>query len=642
MAQYIIPFSSRKGQEYEVRVTSPNLLNDVTLTGGSNPITVQEEDDEDLFKPVRLRSGYIRFIDRTGATQRAMMPNSTIECPVELRWEVAGQWQVMFTGFLLPETFTSELWRTPRECELPICCPLTALESLTLPTPSDTSPKNFFWLLSQLLSLTGTQFRYVYIQRRADVADWFFNKFQWAHLLDDDGEMKYNPLELLEHIASFWGYVVRTVWNDLVFVQPDVRDGNGAAFARWTPAQIAQMGDGTAVLSQNAAWGSKNLLDYTCIAGAQETFMPGIRKVTVKADIDAYDDLGDMDFSSIIKKYEETETPQIQLTASGFLVLLYPQTTAPDISSLSQFEQTKDYDLHTSYVDDNNYSYFRIFGSYPDQQPATTHQLNYNFHIQGVGSNADGLIRIVSRKQYILQNCVIAINLQFEGTEDQAISAYLRVGDLYYYYNPHTTPDSYGWSSTKHTFPLQITGNKIADYRELLSPFENYSGFGAIVEYAVAGDVEFGITYAPSRLIISSVSIKIANSRTQSIDAEKDENLYTAEGGAFLDDRDIDLGFATWNGNPTGSAFVLQPSFGYLQEIQYGSTYARPEQVLADRVAEFGQRTRRVMTVDIKTKGSSPTNPRQVVLNEFEDSTYPISISNDWAEDVETLKLIQL
>lgn len=642
MAQYIIPFSSRMGQEYEIRVTSPNLLNDVTLTGASNPITVQEEDDEDLFKPVRLRSGYIRFIDRTGATQRSMMPNNTIECPVELRWKVAGRWQVMFTGFLLPETFTSELWRTPRECELPICCPLTALESLTLPTPSDTSPKNFFWLLSQLLSLTMTQFRYVYIQRRADASDWFFNEVQWAHLIDDDGEMKYNPLELLEHIASFWGYVVRTIWNDIVFVQPDVRDGNGATFARWTPAQIAQMGEGAAVLSQSAAWGSKNLLDYTCIAGSQETFMPGVRKVTVKADIDAFDDLGDMDFSSIIKKYEGTETPQIQLTASGFLVLLYPQTTAPDIPSLSRFEQTKDFDLHTSYVDASNYSYFRIFGSYPDQQPATTHQLNYNFYIQAIGSNVDGLVRIISRRKYVLEDCALAINLRFLSASDQTIQAYLRVGELYYYYNPHSDSHTYGWSRTKRTFPISVTGNKIADYRELLSPFENYSGFGAIVEYAVGGDVEFGITNAPSLLIIESISFKVVNRRTATIDQDKDENLYTAEGGEFLDDRDIDLGFATWNGNPTGLAFVLQPSGEYLQEIQYDGTYARPEQMLADRVAEFGQRTRRVLNVDIKTKGSSPTNPRQVVLNEFDSPTYPISISNDWAEDVETLKLIQL
>jgi hypothetical protein len=164
----------------------------------------------------------------------------------------------------------------------------------------------------------------------------------------------------------------------------------------------------------------------------------------------------------------------------------------------------------------------------------------------------------------------------------------------------------------------------------LFGPYENFNGYGAIVDTPLNGQVEFGIISVEKGCMVTGMSFKIANTFSVSANVESDRktNEYTADGGAYIDDKDIELEFASWNENPTGSAFVLQPSGEYLQEIQYDGTYARPEQLLADRVAGFGQRTRRLLTVDIKTKGTSPTNPRQVVLNEFEHRLQPLTVSD--------------
>ena len=37
----------------------------VSLTGSSQPFTTNEEDDNDIYMPIRTQSGYIRFVIKT-------------------------------------------------------------------------------------------------------------------------------------------------------------------------------------------------------------------------------------------------------------------------------------------------------------------------------------------------------------------------------------------------------------------------------------------------------------------------------------------------------------------------------------------------------------------------------------------------
>ena len=59
---YSISFKSlRAGTVYTVNIGSG--IGDVALKGAAQPFVTQEDDDEDMFTPIRTQSGYLRIVD---------------------------------------------------------------------------------------------------------------------------------------------------------------------------------------------------------------------------------------------------------------------------------------------------------------------------------------------------------------------------------------------------------------------------------------------------------------------------------------------------------------------------------------------------------------------------------------------------
>ncbi len=143
---YTIPFMSREGHSYTVNVYEWDYVGDiVTLTGASEPFVTQEDDDSDIFTPVRTQTGYIRVIDTTGGTLlEDMMPANNIERPVLLMEGGKIRWQ----GFLTAQAY-SQPWDNHRnKISFAVASLLEALDSVDTPTSyvGRTLP------LSQLLS----------------------------------------------------------------------------------------------------------------------------------------------------------------------------------------------------------------------------------------------------------------------------------------------------------------------------------------------------------------------------------------------------------------------------------------------------------------------------------------------------------
>ena len=96
MAYWTIPFQSVNGTDYVVRILGAD--EDTELIGSAEPITTQEDDNDDLFTPVRTQSGYVRFVDETGDTLRKILPSSSLARYVELIRGGAIVWQ----GYIKP------------------------------------------------------------------------------------------------------------------------------------------------------------------------------------------------------------------------------------------------------------------------------------------------------------------------------------------------------------------------------------------------------------------------------------------------------------------------------------------------------------------------------------------------------------
>ena len=141
---YTITFKSlRAGTVYTVNIGG-GIGTAVPLKGGAQPFTTQEDDNEDVFTPVRTQSGYLRVVDDGKDANgnawdwKDLIPATDTSRPVTLTHMIpnpdAGQEgepdEIEVTdwvGFMQAQTFSGVLYGNPQEREFPVQCPLTVV-----------------------------------------------------------------------------------------------------------------------------------------------------------------------------------------------------------------------------------------------------------------------------------------------------------------------------------------------------------------------------------------------------------------------------------------------------------------------------------------------------------------------------------
>jgi hypothetical protein len=124
-----VGFRSLKGIDYTVNISEQGWTGGVTqLTPSDQPFTTQEDDDDDVFKPIRAQSGYLRVIDATGNLLESLMPENNTQRLVQLMVGNAVRWQ----GFLQADAYTQPWLEGKVEIEMPLKSVLGALEDVTI------------------------------------------------------------------------------------------------------------------------------------------------------------------------------------------------------------------------------------------------------------------------------------------------------------------------------------------------------------------------------------------------------------------------------------------------------------------------------------------------------------------------------
>ena len=129
---YTIPFMSRDKNAYTVNVYEWDYTGDVvTLTGASEPFVTQEDDDDDIFTPVRTQTGYLRVIDTTGGQLlEEMMPANNTEKPVRLMLGDTVCWQ----GFLAAQGYSQPWDNHKNKIEFQVISAIYAMKSIDIPS----------------------------------------------------------------------------------------------------------------------------------------------------------------------------------------------------------------------------------------------------------------------------------------------------------------------------------------------------------------------------------------------------------------------------------------------------------------------------------------------------------------------------
>lgn len=646
-----IPFKSlRAGTDYTVNIYDANFSGTaVVLKGGAQPFTTQEDDNEDMFTPIRTQSGYIRILDdgkdangdvlSASDDWKAMVPHTGTDRPVTL---TAGG-NVLWRGFMQPRNFGGVLYGNPQVREFPVQCQITSLNGFDI-DPDDGDIVNFGWLLYYIFSKTGT-WAYFYFQGVDAISDWLQKKVTWLNFIEQDsngnGRSKYDCYQILEDICSFFGWTVRTHGQDVWFMSADDSSVN-YTFRRLQFEDLEDVSEAQAVV---VSPGEFDVIDFVN-TNNEEGYALGCRKVTVSADINKRDNILEIPMEQIQSLFVgKSVSHTVVGDVHTFTVNYYPTDYENNILSVNcywdqttirgRFMAMQVYEGDIS--DLHNYSFEYFLAAFGRNVPfseycfklASKYPISFRYGSITINGNIE-----MKGEVYDQQNQLITVNSGY-------IIACLHIGDNWW--------NGSEWVHSQASFQIPVSDNKIADNRSLNGAYVPYNGYGipignlgGLVEFYCLGSHTDGAVEGES-CRVKSLTFGFARQSNLASNNDLSKNVYTQTNNSkFFEEKNIDLIFASDNGNGTGYGIIMNPSGSYASFVSYTpqsgtATQEHPEQHLANRIANYYSTIRQSETVNLDSDRLGVVAPKDLC-----GDLYPLAISHDWRDDITTLKLIKI
>ena len=99
-----------------------------TLVGAENPLTTQEDADNNVFKPVRIQTGYIRVVTTDNTLVQRLAPSSPFDRLVRVCKIVSENEVCVWQGYMKQQVFTQPINNYRWQIEFPIVSLLGALQ----------------------------------------------------------------------------------------------------------------------------------------------------------------------------------------------------------------------------------------------------------------------------------------------------------------------------------------------------------------------------------------------------------------------------------------------------------------------------------------------------------------------------------
>ncbi len=230
-----IPFKSlRSGTLYTVNIYDADYTGStpVVLKGGAQPFTTQEDDNDDIFTPVRTQTGYLRIVDDGKDADgndfdwKDIIPETDTDRPVTLTHTESGQTVTDWQGFMQAQDFGNTLYGNPQEREFPVQCPLSVISRIDV-NANNKDIQNFAYVLMDCIDQIPTVCRpnKVIIQGGSNAREWLKKKMDWTNLVES-GENnepvgRYDYGTVIEDMCNFWGLCARVYMQTLYLTCAD-------------------------------------------------------------------------------------------------------------------------------------------------------------------------------------------------------------------------------------------------------------------------------------------------------------------------------------------------------------------------------------------------------------------------------------
>lgn len=254
-------FKSRDGYTYGVCLIEEGYTGNqiVQLVPAENPFETREEDDENVFTPVRAQWGYIRVIDTDNTIFDQIVPPNNFSLLVRVwRGSYYGIWPngqfsavtLVWQGFVQSQIYTQPWTEHQSVLELPVKSMLGTLRTLYMPNgPMRIMP------LRELLTLASEQLDVPNLWNNTIFnTDWMANNVFWnvyvmtAALQNEvtyistlnQKTVEYEGLsfyEILQKVAQLFGMTIRENGQTLYFEQLQIAGsatGKKVSFSRFS------------------------------------------------------------------------------------------------------------------------------------------------------------------------------------------------------------------------------------------------------------------------------------------------------------------------------------------------------------------------------------------------------------------------
>jgi hypothetical protein len=669
---YKIVFKSlRSGTTYIVTVGGGEG-DPIQLKGAANPFVTQEDDDEDMFVPLRTQTGSLSIIDDgygdgdnagTPFDWHDLQPATATERPVTLRTSSGGlRWQ----GYLQAQDFSGTLYGNPQERVFPIHCALSAMSGSMVETGSGIH--NFAYIIRQAFSrVPDCNYTRFLFQGGSDARQWLLKKVMWQNFISEDSDgnvsAKYDYYQVMKDICQYWGWTARTYRNYVLFMCAD--DSVETNILTLTSNQLDSLADETSTSAGSISEAFSELTpgDIFTSVDNDEILVRGYSKATVHADVNR---------ASNVMQFAPKVVEDSLESAGGYSWVgedMRGYFTTPKVTTFSL-------DIMEGRGSNGGGFCRRQVYTSEEAETAETQDMMLLPSVDGEPGWVTGSVQIDWKRQMMYNAGRLELNGNvfqgyqiFDAKREDGWVVQMRLGIgtsratakwFSYSFDIDSMQVKAEWTdSAQSSFLANISNGKLNGLVCLdLRPFafsKQYMSYIPIPD----GDAMFGnlyidvlgtegmsfelgnleVTYSRDRVEVAATGTR---SRTMTVE-RKDRTEYTASNNnGSGQEWDVDNIFATDKDGKMAFGFglLMNPDYTYMQQAPHGTTEQVPEQTLATRVANFWQRSRLMLRVMLDSDGLT-VNPRRLI-NINGGQYYPVSIGNNWHDNDYELLLIEV
>ncbi len=695
---YRIPFVSfRQGTSYVVNIYkngTPPSGYPLTLKGAAEPFHTQEDDDEDMFTPIRTQTGYIRIVNNGKAVNannsevsfdwRDILPANDMDTPVRLMAGNTITWQ----GFMQSETFGNTLYGDPQEMEFPVQCCLSMLQAKQISTESQIvgSLHNFAFLLKYALSEMPMQdFSQLVIQGGSDAQQWLLKKFDWQNFINSNDEEtdvpKYDVYSVLEDMCRFWGWTARTQGTTIYLMCAD--DAAEQRFLTLNTTQLNRMANGNAAGSTTGTFNTKTFTGAIFAGNDNEDYqLRGPNKATVTADCNRQDTVMKfapkvvrdvLDYNTTYEWQGDDNSNVVGYFQSNPAKGSFQTAVMKGSSNNGGFCRRQIYSSEEA--DKATKIDCMLIGASSTQLPSNPPVSIESTRARSYGGGSLSVKGSVWRGAHAYDDgdsdwrfLLLHIGIGSERSSAEWFSMSVNSSGVV------TT----GWNTTTGTPPLvrvQVKSGNIGRFGAywmqgvmpqifLMETIPVESGLHGCIFIDVMGIENGPSSYDDSGFQVGNLEIGFTREETfvptttdtkrpRTMEEERQDSVEynSVHNGKTVNEWNADCIFASDNNMEYGYGLLMNSDGTFMGKLSYNgnTTTEWAEQHLADRVTSFWQNARRQTYIEATAAAASDVTPRHKVSfdgtfgDTFGDSEfYPISISRDWREDIVQLTLLEI